>query len=204
MNLVKRLLLAGIVAMSLASTLVQAQISVKVRGTITSFDGQVLEVKSSDGQLLKADITDKTGFSSMFVFPITEIKPGDFVGVAAIEKKALGGKLLALELHVFPEALRGMGEGHREWDLESGSTMTNAYVDAIVEGNDGKEFTLSFKGGSQRIIVVPGTPVVTFIAGDKSLLKVGAQVYFVGKIAADGSLGVQHIQVGKDGLKPPM
>jgi hypothetical protein len=174
-----------------------------VRGVITAFDGRTLEVKSSEGNLLKIDVTDKSGISSMFPFPPNELKQGSYVGVAA-NKKGVGGKLFALEVHVFPQALSGMGQGHREWDLSPGSTMTNANIDAIVEGKDGKELTLNYTGGTQQIIVPPSTPVVTFVAGDKSLLIVGAQVYLVGKLESNGSVTAQHIQVGKDGLKPPM
>lgn len=196
-------MMAGVAVFGLMSTLALAQPPVKVRGTITGFDGHVLKINTRDGNNVQVNISDNTGISSMFALQVSEIKQGSFVGVTAIKKDPAGG-LYALEVHVFPENLRGMGEGHRDWDLEPGSTMTNANIDAVVEGNDGKQLTLSYKGGEQKIIVSPGTPVVTFAPGDKLLIKVGAQIFLVAKQADDGSLTAQHIQVGKDGLKPPM
>jgi len=196
-------LLAGTIVFGLMSALALAQTSVRVRGAITGFDGHVLAVKTREGKDLKVSIIDDTAVSSVFSLQMSDIKQGSFVGVTAI-KKAPTGRLYALEVHIFPETSRGMGEGHRDWDLEPGSTMTNANVDAIVEDNDGKELTLSYKGGTQKITVPPGTPVVTFRPSDKSLLKTGAQVFFVAQPAADGALTAQRIQVGKDGMKPPM
>jgi hypothetical protein len=163
----------------------------------------VLAIKTRDGNNIKVSVADDTVVSSLFAIQMSDIKQGSFVGVTAI-KKGPAGRQYAFEVHVFPETSRGMGEGRRDWDLESGATMTNANIDAIVDGNDGKELTLSYKGGKQKIIVPPDTPVVTFMPGDKSLLKAGAQVFFVAQPAAEGPLTVQRIQVGKDGMKPPM
>lgn len=205
MNQLKAGLLAGAVVLGLMSALAlaQASMSMRVRGAITGFDGQVLAVKTREGNDLKVSVTDATAINSLFALPMSDIKQGRFVGVTAI-KKGPAGRLYALEVHVFPETSRGMGEGHRDWDLEPGSTMTNANIDAIVEGNDGKELTLGYKGGMQKIIVPPDTPVVTFTPGDKTLLKAGAQVFFLVQQAADGTLTAQRIQVGKDGMRPPM
>lgn len=205
MNKHKAWLLVGAFMFGLMSMLAQAQtsMSMRVRGSITGFDGHVLAVKTRDGNDVRVNVTDDAGVSSLFAIPMSEIKQGSFVGVTAI-KKGPAGRLFALEVHVFPEASRGMGEGHRDWDLEPGSTMTNANVDAIVDGNDGKKLTLGYKGGTQQVIVSPGTPVVTFMPGDKSLLKTGAQIFFMAQQAADGTLTAQHIQVGKDGMRPPM
>jgi hypothetical protein len=134
---------------------------------------------------------------------MSDIKQGSFVGVTAIQKGP-GTPLQAREVHLFPEAQRGTGEGHYDWDLEPGSSMTNANVDAIVNTNNGKELTLSYKGGSQKIIVPQGVPIVTFKPADKSVLKAGAQVFIITQQAADGSLTAQRILIGKDGMKPPM
>ena len=107
-------------------------------------------------------------------------------------------------MHLFAEAQRGTGEGHYDWDLEPGSSMTNANVDAIVNTNDGKELTLSYKGGSQKIIVPQDVPIVTFKPADESMLKAGAELFIITQQVDDGSLTAQHILVGKDGMKPPM
>lgn len=196
-------LLAGVVLFGLMSAVAQAQTAMRVRGTITGFDGHVLAVKTRDGNGLNIKVSEDTSVSNLIELQMNDIKQGSFVGVTAI-KRGYDSAQYALEVHIFPEALRGMGEGHRDWDLEPGSTMTNANIDAIVETNNGKELALSYKGGKQKIIVAPGVPIVTFVPGDKSLLKVGAQVFIGAQQAADGTLIAQRIQVGKDSMKPPM
>jgi hypothetical protein len=196
-------LITGVLVLGLMNSLAMAQTLVKVRGTITDFDGHALEIKTRDGKNLKAWVTDDTSVNSLYALQMSDIKQGRFVGVTAV-KRSPPDRLFALEVHVFPESSRGMGEGHRDWDLEPGSTMTNANIDSIVDDNDGKELTLGYKGGTQKIIVPPDTPVVTFTPGDKSLLKSGAQVFVMVQKAADGTLTAQRIQVGKDGMKPPM
>ena len=200
-------LAVGVAVSCLMSPVVGAQTPMqtpmRVRGDITDFDGHVLSVKTRNGNALKVSVGDSLVVNSMVALRISDIRQGSFVGVTALKKEP-SGSMYALEVHVFPETMRGAGEGHRAWDLEPGSTMTNANVDAIVERNDGKELTLSYKGGQQKIIVAPGTPVVTFTPGDMSLLKPGAQVFFTAQQAADGTMTAQRIQVGKNGMKPPM
>lgn len=196
-------LLTGLVLFGLIHAPAQAETVMRVRGAITSFDGRVLAVKTREGNDLKVKVADDVGVSSLKSLQLSDIKQGSFVGATAV-KKGPEGVLYAREVHVFPEEARGAGEGHREWDLEPGSTMTNANVDAIVETNDGKQLTLRYKDGMQKIIVPPGVPIVTFIPGDKSLLKAGAYVFFMAQQVTDGTFITQRIQVGKDGMKPPM
>lgn len=196
-------LLTGAVLFGLMSAVAQAQTVKRVRGTITGFDGHVLAVKARDGNDLNIDVSEDTSVSSLTELQMGDIKQGGFVGVTAIRKSPDGAQY-ALEVHVFPEASRGSGEGHRDWDLEPGSTMTNANIDAIVELNNGRELTLGYKGGKQKIIVPPGTPIVSFVPGDKSLLKAGVQIFTVAQQADGGALTAQRILVGKDGMKPPM
>lgn len=105
---------------------------------------------------------------------------------------------------IFPEALRGVGEGHRAWDLTPDSTMTNATVEAVVAGAAGRELALSYQGGQKRLVVPPGTPIVTLEPGDASLLEAGNHVFLSAEAGADGSLTAARITVGKDGLVPPM
>jgi hypothetical protein len=198
-------MLTGALALGLASPLAHAQSAARVRGTVSGFDGHVLSVKARDGTDVKIHVTDKTGVNSLYAIKMEDIKQGSFVGVTAV-KKGSGDTLYAREVHLFPEAARGTGEGHRDWDLEPGSTMTNATIGAMsaVQGNDGKELTLTFPGGQKKIVVPPGVPIVTYTPGDQSLLKAGAQVFVIAEKGTDGSLTAQRIQVGKDGLKPPM
>lgn len=203
MGNLKALLLAGAILLGMANALAQSQPSMRVRGAITGFDGHELQVKTREGKALRMSVTDGTRISLLSAIGMSDIKPGSFVGVTAIRREP-GTPLVALEVHLFPEAQRGAGEGHREWDLEPGSTMTNATIDAMVDTNDGRELTLVYKGGSQKILVPPGTPLVTFRPAGKPQLKAGAHVFITTHQAGDGRLTAQRIQVGEDGLKPPM
>ena len=196
-------LLAGAILFGLMSAVAQAQTAMRVRGAITSFDGHVLVVKVRDGSELKINVPENTSIRSLIELQMGDIKQGNFVGVTAIKRNSDGAQY-ALEVHIFPEASRGSGEGHRDWDLEPGSTMTNANVDAMVELNNGKELTLGYKGGMQKIIVPPDVPIVSFVPGDKSLLKTGVQIFATVQQTGDGTLTAQRIMTGKDGMKPPM
>lgn len=203
MNKGKALLLAATILFGLTNALAQTQPTVRIRGAVTGFDGQELQVKSREGKQLKVNITDNTKINVLSPLKMSDIKQGSFVGVTAIQHGP-GTPLQAREVHVFPEAQRGTGEGHYDWDLEPGSSMTNANVDAVVNTNTGKELTLSYKGGSQKIVVPKGVPVITFTAADKSVLKPGAKVFIITQQAADGSLTAQRMLVGKGRMKPPM
>lgn len=196
-------LLAVAIFLASVSAIAQAQAVTRVRGAITGFDGQVLSVKTRDGDDMNITVTEDTGISSIIELRMNDIRQGDFVGVTSINK-GQDGTRYALEVHVFPEPSRGSGEGHRDWDLEPGSTMTNANIDAIVERNDGKELTLGYKGGMQKIIMLPEVPVVSFMPGDKSLLNAGMQIFIIAHQAGDGAITAQRILVGKGGIKPPM
>ena len=113
------------------------------------------------------------------------------------------GTLVALEVHTFP-ADRGVpNEGHRPWDLQPGSTMTNAMVSAMVQATDGHVLTLTYKDGSQKLLVPDGVPIVTAVPGDRSLLVPGAYVFIAADVDADGKMTATRVQVSKDGVKPP-
>jgi hypothetical protein len=203
MNKASTLLLASAILFGWANAETQSTLSIRVRGSITGFSGHELQVKTRDGRNLNIAIAESTKIKVIVALKLSDIKQGSFVGVTAVERVP-GDPLLASEVHIFAESQRGMGEGHYAWDLEPGSTMTNANVDAIVNANNGKELTLSYKGGHQNIIVPRGTPIVSFRAADESVLKAGAQIFCIAQQAADGSLAAQYISVGKNGLKPPM
>lgn len=203
MDKVNELLLVGMVMFGLANGPSQSQPAMRIRGVVTEVAGHELQVKTREGKDLKVTVADNTKINVLSALKISDIKQGSFVGVTAIQKGP-GTPLQAREVHLFPEAQRGTGEGHRDWDLEPGSSMTNANVDAIVNTNNGKELTLSYKDGRQKIIVPRGVPIVTFKPADKSLLKAGAQVFITTHQAADGSLTAQSINVGKNGMTPPM
>ena len=185
-----------------ASPLAEAQAAMRIRGTITGLEGNVLSVKSRDGKDLKIHLADNLGVSGTKAITLADIKPGDYVGTAATKRP--DGTLVALEVHLFPAALRGVvPEGHTPWDLEPGSTMTNATLMAVVQVAGGREMTLEYKGGSQKILVPDGVPMATTVPGDRSLLVPGAYVFMVAQVAPDGKISVSRIQVSKDGVKPP-
>jgi len=170
----------------LISAAALAQTAVRVRGTITAFEGNVLSVKSREGQDLKIELAANTTFAYVKALKLEDVKPGTPLGTSAV--KGPDGKLIARELHLFsPE--RGIpNEGHRPWDLEPGSTMTNAMVTAVAQAIGGRELTLTYKDGKQRVIVPEGIPVVTAVESDRSLLKPGEYVVVAATLGADGKI----------------
>lgn len=186
----------------LTSTLTAAQTTQRIRGTVFAFDGDVVSVKTREGDDVRLHLTEKTSIFYPMPIKLSDIKPGDFVGSAAVTDK--DGKLVAREVLLFPESARGTGEGHYAWDLEPGSTMTNANVAKMVQANDGHELTLEYKGGSRQVLVPEGVPIVKPAPGDRSLFKRGTYIFAVAQPGADGTLTVTRIYAAKDGVKPPM
>ena len=133
---------------------------------------------------------------------IADIKPNAYVGIAT--RAGANGELRAIEVLVFPEAMRGASEGHFPWDLEPGSMMTNGTVTGTVEATSGRELSLSFKGNSNKIVVPSGVPIVTFAPADRADLKPGAPVMFGATKNPEGKLAAGSVTVGKDGVAPPM
>jgi hypothetical protein len=188
---------------ALAATLAHAQTPLRVRGLITAVDGNVLSVKNRDGRDLKMELTDKATVAVPHAVKLSDIKPGD--GVGSTTRPGPGDTLTALEVHVFPANMPVPNEGHRPWDLEPGSMMTNARVTAVVQSTNGRELTLTYKDGSQKILVPDGTPVVMAMAADRSALKPGEYVFFTAETGAEGRLTASgRVQVSKDGVRPPM
>jgi hypothetical protein len=180
-----------------------AQETVRIRGTIESIEGPVFVVKNRDGAELKLTVTDKPLFVAIVKATIADIKPGMFVGATGVTQP--DGTQKAIEVHIFPESMRGTGEGHYDWDLKPKTKMTNANVEQTVAGVDGQTLTVKYKDGEKKVLVTPETAVVTYVAGDRSDLKPGIKV-FVGaaKKQPDGTVQTPRITYGKDGLTPPM
>ena len=132
----------------------------RIRGTIAALDGQTLTINTREGPKVDVLLNDPLTVATVKKFDLADIKPNTYVGIAT--RTAANGELQALEVLVFPEAMRGAGEGHYAWDLEPGSMMTNGTVNGTVEATSGRELSLSFKGGSNKIIVPPSAPIVTF------------------------------------------
>jgi hypothetical protein len=189
----------------LASAAAQTPGPTRVRGTITSLDGNVLSVKSREGQDLKIDLAPNATFAYMKKMDMADIKPGTPLGTSAVKGK--DGKLVARELHLFNPDKPIPGEGHRPWDLEPNSTMTNGSVTSLanakVEATNGRELTLKYKDGEQQVLVPAGIPIVMAVDGDRSLVVPGAYAYIAVNAGADGKLTATRLQVSKDGVKPP-
>jgi hypothetical protein len=185
------------------TTTANAQTPVRVRGTIERVDGPTYVVKARDGTEVKVTLADDAQVTALTKASLNDVKQGSFVGVTAIPQT--DGSQRAVEVHIFPEAMRGTGEGHRPWDLSPNSTMTNANVEQAVTGVDGQTLTLKYKDGEKKIVVPNEAAIVTFVPGDKSDLKPGVKVFIVAATKQpDGSLVTQRINFGKDGITPPM
>jgi hypothetical protein len=174
----------------------------RVRGTIEGVDGDVLTVKSRSGEVVKLNMTGDIKVVGIIKISLAEIKVGSFIGATTVPGP--DGAQNAVEVHVFPEAMRGTGEGSRPYDLRPNSTMTNATVAESVAGNDGHTLTVKYKDGEKKVVVGPDTPVVTYVPADKSDLKAGAKVIAFMKQLPDGSFETNRVSVGRDGLTPPM
>jgi hypothetical protein len=175
---------------------------VRVRGTIERIDGDTYIVKSRDGTELKLKLASQAVVGSVVPASLADVKPGVYVGVAALP--LADGSQKALEISIFPEAMRGVGAGHLPWDLQASSTMTNANIETQTASADGQVLTLKYKDGEKKIVVPPGIPIVAFAGGAVSDLKVGAKIFvFAAKKLPDGSLEAARLSVGK-GVAPPM
>jgi hypothetical protein len=194
------------VAMVAGSTLYaiaqQPPTPTRVRGTIEAVDGNVLAVKSRGGEDVKLNMTGDVNVVGITKIALSDIKVGSFIGTTTVPGP--DGSQNAVEVHVFPENMRGTGEGSRPYDLRPNSTMTNATVADAVVGNDGHTLTIKYRGGEKKVVVSPETPVVTYVPADKSDLKPGAKVIAFMKKLPDGSLETSRVSVGRDGLTPPM
>jgi hypothetical protein len=198
-----RVVAATLLLFALAPSFAQRPLTPsRIRGTIESVDGDMLNVKSRSGELFKMHVSDKVRVADIVKISLADIKEGSFIGTAAMPQP--DGSQKALEVHVFPEAMRGTGEGFRPFDLQPNSTMTNATVTQTVVSNDGKTLTVKYKDGEKKIIVSPDTPVVTYEPGQRSELVAGAKI--IASVAAqpDGTLEMTRVSVGRDGFTPPM
>jgi hypothetical protein len=201
---------AGLMLWSAASFAQQPQ-TVRVRGTIEKVDGAVLTVKSRGGETLTIKLADNVNVVAVVKASLADIKPGSFVGSAAMPEA--DGSFKALEVHIFPETMRGTGEGDRPYDARPRSTMTNGTVGASANGTVGSDvakagggttLTIKYKEGEKKIEVTPETPIVTYAPGTKDELKPGAAIYITAAAKeADGTLSAGRINVGR-GVVPPM
>jgi hypothetical protein len=174
----------------------------RVRGTIESLSGQDLKVVSREGPVVAIRLADNVRLSAVAKATLADIKAGSYVGIAALPRP--DGTQMALEVLIFPEAMRGAGEGHRPWDLMPESTMTNATVADTVQKVEGHTLTLTYKDGQKTIVVPPEAPIVTFVPAERADLKPGTRIFTGPTRGSDGVLTSASVVVGKDGVDPPM
>ena len=184
----------------IASAAAQAQVSVRVRGTITGLDGDVLSVRTREGKDLKLRLSEKATVAAAKALKIEDLKPGEYVG--ATTQARADGTLVAVEVHTLPPTVP---QGYLPWDLQPGAMMTNGHVEGVVAASaGGQQLTLKYKDSSQTILVPPGTPVVTNTPADRSALQPGEYIFTSAAVGAEGTMTVQRIQVSRDGVKPPL
>ncbi len=194
---------AIVLALSIAGSAFAQDKPTRVRGEIVSLDGSTMTVKSIDGSDMKIKLPENVGVSGVVPFRVEDIKPNSYIGVSSIPQP--DGTERAIHVHVFPEALRGVAEGHFPWDNQPKSMMTNATVQETVAGVDGQTIMVKYKDGEKKIVVPKDAPVVTYVPGSMADLKPGAKIFIVAAVRQpDGSFTAARVNVGKDGLTPPM
>jgi hypothetical protein len=200
---IQRTLAAASFALICMALPASAQENVRIRGTIERVEGPIYVVKNRDGAELKLTVTDNPLFVAIVKSTMADIKPGMFVGSTGISQP--DGSQKAIEVHIFPESMRGTGEGHYDWDLKPQTKMTNANVEQTVAGVDGPILSVKYKDGEKKLLVTPETAVVTYVTGNKDDLKPGTKIFVAAaKKQPDGTLQTPRITYGKDGLVPPM
>jgi hypothetical protein len=188
-----------------------------VRGDIVSIDGNTVTVKSRNGETVKLQLADDVRVAVAEKGNLGDVRDGAFIGTTAVPQS--DGTLRAIEVHVFPDSMRGTGEGHRPWDLRPGSTMTNATVSGVREAGGkspstmtnatvakvaGRKLTLKYNGGEKSVLVPSDAKVVKLEPGDRSQLKAGVHLFAIASRQADGTFRAERLTIGKDGVVPPM
>ena len=204
MSLVTVRIFAAIgLSLALIAPLAYAQDApVRVRGSIERLEGDLYVVKARNGTEHKIKLADNAVVVALIKASLADIKQGSYVGVAGMPQP--DGSQKALEVHIFPEAMRGTGDGHRPWDLQPSSTMTNGAVEQTSASADGQVLLLKYRDGEKKIMVTPDTPIVSYLPGDKSELKPGVAIFISAAAKQpDGTLTTPRVNVGR-GVAPPM
>ena len=196
-NLSRRLLVCGLV-LAAVPVLAQAPSRVRVRGMVEKLEGAVLTVKTETAGSQTVTLADKTSYSALEKGTPADIQKGMFIGAGALPQP--DGTLKAVQVTIFPEALRGAGEGHRAWDVLPESTMTNANISEAVTGGNGTSFTLAYKDGSKSLVLAPETLILKLVPAEAAEVKPGASVSLFADKAADGSLTAARVTVNRGGV----
>lgn len=198
-----RAIVALLIAAVSAAAVAQAPANppVRVRGTVEKIDGQMLTVKANNGQTMTIKLADNFVVMGLAKAGLDDIASGKFIGTTTVGER--DGALVALEVHIFPENMRGTGEGHYDWDLRPSSKMTNANVANVVSMGKDRVLTVQYKGGEKKVLVPESAVIVSFTPADRSELKPGANVFVNSQRQPDGSLTAPRVNVGLNGLVPP-
>jgi hypothetical protein len=199
----RRIVLAAALAVvAMISSAAAQQQTMRVRGTVEKLDGNMLMVKSRDGAELHIMLTDNVNVVGVEKAALSDITVGSYIGSAAMPQP--DGSQKALEVHIFPESMRGTGEGHRPYAPVPQSTMTNGTVGNAVTSVDGHAINIKYRDGEKKIVVPPGVPVVRYVIGTKADLKPGAHFTIISATKKpDGTLETARVNVGRDGVVPP-
>lgn len=182
--------------------LAQAAQPVRIRGTIASVEGPVLTVKSRDGSLVPIRLTEPLVVMTVKKAELSDIGPNSYVGTTT--RTGADGTMTAIEIRIFPDAMRGSGDGHRPWDLEPGSKMTNGTVGGAVSAASGRTLTIRHKDGEHTVFVPATAGIMSYVTGERADLKPGEAVFVAPIQAPDGTWSAARVNVGKDGVAPMM
>jgi hypothetical protein len=193
-------LIAAVSAAAIAQA--PANPPVRIRGTVEKIDGQMVTVKANNGQSITVKMADNFAVMGIAKAGIADVASGKFIGTTTVGER--DGALVALEIHIFPENMRGTGEGHYDWDLRPQSKMTNANVANVTAMGKERVLTVQYKGGEKKVVVPENAVIVSFTPAERSALKPGASIFMVSQRQADGSLAAARVNVGLNGQIPPM
>ena len=194
------LLIAAVTSLALSQA--PANPPVRIRGTVEKIDGQMLTIKTAGGQSMTVKLADNYIVMGIAKASMADIDSGKFIGTTTVGER--DGALVALEVHIFPESMRGTGEGHYDWDLRPTSKMTNANVANVTSMGKDRVLVVQYKGGEKKVLVPENAVIVAFTPTEKSELKPGAPVFVNSQRQADGSLTAPRVNVGLNGQVPPM
>ena len=187
--------------LTLTSAFAEAPVS-RVRGMIESINGDLLIVRKNDGRNITMKMTPNASVTGVEKISLSDIAPGAYVGVTSVADAQ--GNQRATEVHLFPDSLRGAGEGTRPWDTAPNSSMTNGRLDKVVTANDGHTLTVTYRGGEKQVAIGPETAVVKLVPAKHSDLQEGAKIVAATARTADGALETSRVSVGLNGITPPM
>jgi hypothetical protein len=175
---------------------------VRIRGNVESLEGNTLKVKARGGESMTVQLADNVVVMGITKASAADVATGKFIGTTTVGER--DGALVALEIHIFPENMRGTGEGHRDWDLRPNSKMTNANVADVKAMGAERVMTVNYKGGEKKVLITSDTVVVGYTPTDRGQLKPGAPVFINAERKPDGTLAAPRVNVGLNGQVPPM